>query len=197
MMSEDQFWNLIVEARASTKENKEIPAWLEQRLLELPANDIIDFSTWLATFAGRSHNAKLWAAASIIANGLSYDGFFGFQGWLIAQGKATYEKALGNPDSLADIEIPGSGTFGLSVSLEELFYVYFWAYNKKAGKPRYATVELPPGYQPPPGSEPSPPAGVTMKTIHEKVQGELAAWLRDPAKLAAAFPKLVRRFKLP
>jgi len=197
MMNEGQFWNLIAEAKASTEKIDEIPEWLERRLLELPNDEIIDFSAWLATFVACSYKAKVWAAASIVSRGLSYDGFFSFQGWLIAQGKVVYENAVANPDSLADFEFPESEIFGPRASLEKLFYVYFWAYNKKVGKQRYATVEFPPGYQPPFGSEPNPPAETTMKAIHEKVQQELTVWLSDPAKLTAAFPKLVGRFKLP
>lgn len=195
-MSENEFWDLIAEAKAATGKKDEVPPWLEQRLQEFPAEEIIDFSAWLATFCGRSYNAKLWVAASIIEGGLSYDGFFGFQGWLIAQGKAVYENALDNPDSLADIEFERD-IVGPLVNLEKLFYTYFRAYNKKVGKPEYTTVELPAGYQPPPGSEPNVREGVSMKSIHQQVQKELNTWLDNPEKLIATFPKLAKRFKRP
>src|ERR1043166_6842844 len=189
MMSEDQFWGLIDERRFATKTFKESPEWLEQRLIELPANDILDFRAWLGAFAGRLYDAKLWAAASIIHHGLSYDGFFGFQGWLIAQGKVIYENTVVNPDSLADLEFAENDVNGPITSLENLFYTYFQAYNKKFGRPSHTTVELPPGYQNPSRSQPSPPAGTTMQAIHEQVDRELTIWLSDQAKLEAAFPK--------
>jgi hypothetical protein len=197
MMSEDQFWTLIAEARSATATNKEIPKWLEQRLMELPAIDSIDFSCWLATFVGHSYTGKLWAAASILEGRVSADGFFGFQGWLIGQGKGAYEAVIRNPDSLAEMEFPKSEFRHPSVGLELLFYSYFPAYHKYFGRPADGAYRSPPDYQPPPGSQGNPPPGVSMKSVHEQVHREYTAWLNDPEKLTAAFPKLVQRFGLP
>jgi hypothetical protein len=52
----------------------------------------------------RSYDARLWLAAVTLINGCGDDTFTDFRDWLIAQGKARFEAALKDPDSLADLE---------------------------------------------------------------------------------------------
>jgi hypothetical protein len=51
----------------------------------------------------RSYVAQLWAAAFVINGGCSDDGFEYFRGWLITRGREVFERALADPDSLADL----------------------------------------------------------------------------------------------
>jgi hypothetical protein len=183
MIDENQFWNLIAEAKAAAKNTDEIPNWLEQRLSKFTAEEILDFGSWLATFLNRSNDGKLWAAASIIASGCSDDGFVYFQCWLIAQGKTIYENAIANPDSLADIEYVDCGQFGPEVELEELLYVSSKAYKNKGGKPIDSQSGLHGRYEPPPGSQ--------IKRTARKNPGFLT---QSRSTVATAFPKLVKRF---
>ncbi len=44
----------------------------------------------------------LWAAAYLMRGGCSDDGFDYFRGWLVAQGRAVWERAVADPDSLAE-----------------------------------------------------------------------------------------------
>jgi hypothetical protein len=183
MIDENQFWNLIAKAKAAAKKTDEIPNWLEQRLSEFTAEEILDFGSWLATFLSRSNDEKLWAAASIIASGCSDDGFVYFQCWLIAQGKTIYENAVANPDSLADIEYVDCGQFAPRVDLEKLLYVPTKAYKNKNGKPINLQAGLHAGYEPPPGSQ--------TKRTGRKNPGFLA---QSKSTVATIFPKLVKRF---
>jgi len=57
--------------------------------------------------ARQAYRWDLWGAAYIIGGGCSDDGFIDFQYGLIAKGREIYESALANPDSLADLAIPG------------------------------------------------------------------------------------------
>ena len=184
MMSENQFWDLISEAKTSTGSAKEIPDWLEGRLSQLPEAEIIDFAAWLATFMDRSNDEKLWAAATMVAGGLSDDGFVYFQCWLIAQGKDVYESVLVNPDILARLKYSENGMFGPCIELEKLLYVSSEARWRKLDTPRHTKLDLPIGYTPPPGSHP------------ERTQRKNVGFLKvkDP-ELAALFPKLTERFR--
>ena len=50
----------------------------------------------------QAHRWDLGAAAYLMRGGYSDDGFDYFRGWLIAQGRSRRERALADPDSLAD-----------------------------------------------------------------------------------------------
>jgi hypothetical protein len=52
----------------------------------------------------RAYDYNLWGAAYLIHGGCSDDTFWDFRTGLIALGKEIFEKALANPDSLADVE---------------------------------------------------------------------------------------------
>lgn len=190
-MTENEFWSLIDEARLKAGNMKSIPAWLEERLVERSTAEIHDFAAWLAHFMGRAHDAQLWNAGGIIAGALSDDGFVYFKCWLISRGRAVYEAALLDPDSLADLEYPDyqpeRGFLGRpSVNLEKLIYAYVFAYNKKCGKPQYTEVRAPAGWVPPVGCQ---PYGPLPKISYEDILGP-----DDVPQRMARFPRLTQRF---
>ena len=51
----------------------------------------------------RAYRADLWEAIDIIACGYGDNSFEEFREWLIGQGQAIFEKALSDPDNLADL----------------------------------------------------------------------------------------------
>lgn len=79
----------------------------------------------------------LWAAAYIINGGCSDDGFRYFRDWLISEGRSVFEKALKDPDSLADLPHVDPA------ELESFGYVALDLHEEKgAGRmPRSAAVE--------------------------------------------------------
>jgi hypothetical protein len=50
-----------------------------------------------------SYRNPLWAAAYVINGGCSNDGFDYFRGWLITQGRDVFQRAVANPDTLAEL----------------------------------------------------------------------------------------------
>ena len=103
-------------------------ALLEDRLSILPADEIIDFEHHLGRMVDLAYRWDLWGAAYIINGGCSDDGFEYFRGWLVARGKAIFDAALRDPDTLADVaddENAECETF-LSVALP--------AYKRASGK---------------------------------------------------------------
>jgi hypothetical protein len=66
-------------------------------------------AAWRVAVHAESFRADLWDAAMVINQWesndkffCSEDTFFGFRGWLVAQGHQVYDAAIADPDSLAD-----------------------------------------------------------------------------------------------
>jgi Protein of unknown function (DUF4240) len=54
-----------------------------------------------------SYDWGLWGAAYVIDGGCSDDGFDYFRAYLISRGRAVFEAAMADPDSLADADLEG------------------------------------------------------------------------------------------
>ena len=131
-MNRDQYWALIDRTRAeSGGEPDEQADLLQSAVSALSVEEILDFERHTMALLDASYQNRLWGAAYLINGGCSDDGFDYFRGWLIAQGRATYEAALAKPDSLADCAALGDG----DVELEALWYIANRAHEAKTGKP--------------------------------------------------------------
>jgi hypothetical protein len=97
-MSEDRFWKLIARAR---QEDRFIAA-LAAELKALPADDIIGFENILQRKSVAACSFPLLAANFIIQSYVSDDVFEAFRAWLVSQGRARYEAAVADPESICD-----------------------------------------------------------------------------------------------
>lgn len=102
-MNTDHLWQLIDQARAEADgaEPEEIAETAAELLAERSAEEIRAAQQALSQLMAASYTRDLWGAAYLINGGASDDGFEYFRGWLLAQGRTTFEAALANPDSLA------------------------------------------------------------------------------------------------
>jgi hypothetical protein len=131
-MNRDDYWALIDRTRAEAEGDGDRQAKALQTELERSSlDDVIDFERHTRALLDASYTTLLWGAAYLINGGCSDDGFDYFRGWLVAQGRATYEAALKHPDTLADYPALGDG----DVELEGIWYVASRAYEAKTGKP--------------------------------------------------------------
>lgn len=131
-MTLDEFWNLIEEAKRSTEKVSEIPNWLVNHLSQLPESEIVSFRSHFQDCRYRANDARLWLAAAVIRGGCSDDCFDYFRGWLIAQGRAVFEAALVEPDSMVELEsFDGSGEYP---RLEKMLSVDADAFLKRSGR---------------------------------------------------------------
>jgi len=130
IMNIDTFWNLIDITRNASGGN--IPKQsdlLIEALAQGSVDEIFAFEKIMDDLMDNAYDAALWDAAYIIGCGCGDDGFKDFRGWLIAQGKVVYEKALADPESLVDlIEINQDAQEGA------LLYVAITAYEQKTGR---------------------------------------------------------------
>lgn len=100
----DSFWKLIDRARADAGEDGEVITTRAAELLaQMSAEEIVAAHGVLRDQMARSYVAPLWAAGYVINGGCSDDGFEYFRGWLVTRGREVFERALVDPDSLADL----------------------------------------------------------------------------------------------
>ncbi|NUT32717.1 MAG: DUF4240 domain-containing protein [Hamadaea sp.] len=109
-MNTDDAWRLVEQARAERGLAGSSPQAVAERMAQLLAQrdpaEIVAFAQPWSDIVTDSYRADLWAAAYVVNGGASEDGFDYFRGWLIAQGRAAYEIALLDPDSLAAADRP-------------------------------------------------------------------------------------------
>lgn len=77
---------------------------LDAELRRLPLDEVLQFHAHFDACVDRAYNWELWAAAYIIGGGCSDDAFSDFRSTLISMGRQTYERALADPQSLADMD---------------------------------------------------------------------------------------------
>jgi hypothetical protein len=132
-MTEDAFWQLIELARRSVSEPKDVPKWLVEHLEKNPSAEIFDFARNVRVATAKAYDFRLWAAATAILDGsCGDDAFQDFCSWLIGQGREVFERAIDDPDSLADLEdFSGADGFSFPNSVATVGYD---AYEAKTGR---------------------------------------------------------------
>ena len=126
-MNVDSFWTLIDKCRGQSDECEELANLVVKQLSALPQEEIAGFIRVFDELLDRAYLWDLWGAAYIINGGCSDDGFEYFRCWLIAQGRDTFERALADPESLAELAEP-------EVECEDLLYAGGRAWEAVAGQ---------------------------------------------------------------
>ena len=103
-MDIDAFWTLIQHTKHHEGPRPERLAFLRQQLTASPSSDIVQFQAHLDRACDLAYTWDLWGAAMRIFGGwCSDDGCEYFRNWLISLGRDVFERAVKNPDSLADV----------------------------------------------------------------------------------------------
>lgn len=103
-MDVDEFWALVEASGRAGTGRAEREAFLSERLLPMPREDLLDFEQHLVATREPANTWRLWGAAELIyGQGCSGDSFHYFQMWLVGLGRKVYEAATDDPDSLADV----------------------------------------------------------------------------------------------
>ncbi|KAB2350214.1 DUF4240 domain-containing protein [Actinomadura rudentiformis] len=136
-MDHDQFWQLIGEARAAAAEqdSDSVAERATQLLAELPADKIVGAEQVLRDLLAESYLCDLWGAAYLINGGASDDGFEYFRGWLISEGREVFERAVADPDSLADVPaVRRAAAVGQDLDGEPILGIAWTAYHRRTGE---------------------------------------------------------------
>lgn len=111
-MDTDQYWQLVDDARTRARGSRGPDAPLDAEDVAEALKDLLVAQGAEVTLAAdaaydqvvaSAYGNRLWGAAYVIGGGCSDDGFDYFLGWLVAQGRAVFEAAVADPDSLADV----------------------------------------------------------------------------------------------
>ncbi|CAB3850365.1 DUF4240 domain-containing protein [Achromobacter deleyi] len=167
-MEINEYWELVEKARKSVDDPADAHAVaesLKEIIKTMDLESIKGAANAYTQLTRAAYNLQLWGAAYVINGGCSDDGFDYFIGWLIGQGKKTYEKALADPDWLAKVEVQADEAY-----CEDMLSVATQAYEELTG-----------GY----------PTGLTVFPLPEL--GPI--WDFDDAKeMRRRYPKLYEKF---
>jgi hypothetical protein len=136
---------------------------LDEQLRRIPLDEVRSFHGHFTDCIDRAYSWQLCAAAYVICGGCGDDGFWDFRSTLVSMGRETFERALSDPESLADL------------SLEELHQMQWEGYQYVPSK----VEEDLSGGQEFPRSSPHP----------REPSGE--RW--DDSKVPELYPKLAER----
>ncbi len=104
-MTIDDFWGFIDKARTVGGDSPDARVEaLRAALADLTGAQLTAFKRHYDELHARAYRWDLWGAAYLMRGGCSDDGFHYFRDWLISEGRARFEAALEDPDSLADIQ---------------------------------------------------------------------------------------------
>lgn len=120
-MDINRFWAIIEPGKVDEEPAKS----LRSRLQDLDPHELESFQHHFDLLVKAAYQWSLWGAAYVIEGGCSDDGFTDFRYALISRGRDVYERALVDPDVLADAPICGDELFG---------YVAMDVYETKTGR---------------------------------------------------------------
>lgn len=127
-MDKELFWDVIreVNCRVNGDDRDAVLMATQKKLMEFSAADIAVWHQIKGVYMGLACRNGLRAACAAIGSRCSDDGFIDFRSWLVSRGREVYMRALGDPDSLADVDIPEDGA-----DFEAYGYVAVGAYAQK------------------------------------------------------------------
>jgi uncharacterized protein DUF4240 len=102
-VDESKFWELVQRAHdgASDDMDRKCEA-LKAEIGKLSKSEASDFGVLFDTMMNRAYSHELWGAAYVVHGGCGDDTFNDFRSALISRGRACFERALADPDFLAD-----------------------------------------------------------------------------------------------
>jgi hypothetical protein len=129
-MDETELWRLIDESRAGNEDDPEAQAERLQELLSgRSSEDLQAFDRLYRERLDRAFTWDLWGAGYLLNGGMSDDSFDYFCDWLVSRGREVFERAVSDPDSLADV--PGADE---EAEAESLRYAVQHAHESTHGK---------------------------------------------------------------
>jgi hypothetical protein len=111
-VDESQFWELVQRAHdAAGNDMDQKCEVLKAEIGKLSKNEANDFAILFDGMMDRAYSYKLWGAAYVIHGGCGDDTFIDFRSSLISRGRSCFERAVADPDSLADEEFDETAWF--------------------------------------------------------------------------------------
>jgi|ERR1051326_4532234 hypothetical protein len=119
-MTFDEFWSILEKVhRKSGADVEKKFGLLEEELAKLSLAEVQSFDALFTDCLDRAYTWELWGAAYVIGGGCSDDGFWDFRSTLISCGRGIFERALEDPESLAELD----SEVGEALQVEGLQYI--------------------------------------------------------------------------
>jgi hypothetical protein len=139
-MNVEEFWDLIDNTRKNSFGDPIRQAeLLTNSLVSMSESDILDYYEILRDIMDDAYIGELLDVAYILGCGCGDDGFMDFRAWLISRGKATFERALQDPESLGELVEVGQQT-----QVFDLLHAPLAAYEQKTGHAMPPALRSPP-----------------------------------------------------
>jgi len=108
-MDPGSFWKIIQETRAGARDDEHFLRKIIPRLKKMSPDELMKFEALRCRLDAQAYSWALWGAAYLMTGGGCLDDCFSnFRAWLMSQGRKTFENALKDPDTLADLDNPGT-----------------------------------------------------------------------------------------
>lgn len=132
IITKDVFWQIINRSRTGSDGTKDGCAGvLSWELSSFSPDEIMQFERIFVGYMDRAYTWDLWGAAYIIGGGCGDDSFMDFRAWLISRGRSLFDRAVLNPDCLAEIDFASDAQGG--AFFETFAYVAGQVYRDKVG----------------------------------------------------------------
>lgn len=139
-MNTGEFWHIIDKVHVESGGDMDQKcALLKQSLLDLDDQQLRDFINHFDSADAAGYTWQLWGAAYVMHGGCSDDAFDDFRATLISHGREVYERALTDPESLADLTYEDEE----AICYEGFQYVPHEAAKEKLGDLPQRTVARP------------------------------------------------------
>jgi len=173
-MNELVFWEIIEQSKEESRDFSHQIELLINKLSYLEESKIIEFEYRFREALSKSARYNIMAAAKIVNDYVSDDSFLYFRCRLIAEGKELFNKAIENPEVIANSNIQE-----LEFGGEEMLYITDQAFIKKFGE----------------DSEKELPRDIAFKYLNydegEEIKGE--NWKEE--ELPFKYPEMWNRYK--
>lgn len=119
-MTTDEFWKIIEAIQPESIDMKRKCAALSARLATLSPDEVHSFADHYWHCRRTAYHWPLWDAASLMHGGCGDDKFMDFRSALITFGRDAFERALADPDTLAEWPDPlpdGGDVYGAIYSV--------------------------------------------------------------------------------
>jgi hypothetical protein len=104
-MDELEFWEVVQRANDAARDDMDRKCEaLKNEISKLSRRAALDFAQIFDVMMDRAYSFDLWGAAYVINGGCGDDTFTDFRASMISRGRAAFERAISDPDSLADEE---------------------------------------------------------------------------------------------
>src|SRR5207247_1956245 len=131
-MTLDDFWVIVDDASGRANGNKaRFLDTISVSLRNLSAHEIVEFKRRMQDCVQHAYSWPLRAASEIVRDGCFHNEFEYFCAWLISRGRDTFDAAVRNADSLADLSIDDRA----SCEFEPFLEAPYEAYKRSTGMP--------------------------------------------------------------